>query len=287
MSRALGQAIFFFMKFETKKSLGQNFLNSDVVPRWLCDAGEIKVGEIVVEIGPGTGRLTKELLRRGARVIAIEADKRAVLLLNEEFKKEIAGEILQIHHGDVRNFHPAEFGLQNHLYKVVSNIPYYLTGMLFRLFLDSEIQPSVLVFLIQKEVAKRITSNLIRGEKESLLSLSIKVFGDVSYIREVSRGHFSPSPKIDSAIVKVSNIKRTNFSNISPKLFFETLHLGFGKKRKQLLGNLSTTYPRLELESIFEKCGFAKDIRAEDINLSEWLLLIKYLGLISNPKLDT
>lgn len=266
------------MRFETKKSLGQNFLKSDIVPHWLCDAAEIIAGETIVEIGPGTGMLTRELLKRGVKVIAIEADERAVAFLHDEFKKEIEEEVLQIHHGDVRKFNPTDFGLQNHSYKVVSNIPYYLTGMLFRLFLDSEIQPSTLVFLVQKEVAKRATVNIERNEKESLLSLSIKAFGNPSYIRSVGKGHFNPSPKIDSAIIKISNINRNNFRQISSKDFFKILHLGFGQKRKQLIGNLSKNYSRQKLESTLKKHELPKDIRAEDIPLQKWLLLIEDLN---------
>lgn len=226
-------------KFEHKKSLGQHFLTSSVVPRWMCDAGDIKPAETVVEIGPGTGVLTEELLLRGANVIALEADQRAIDVLTERFTNHCESGQLKVLHADVRNFDWTSLGLKNSSYKVVANIPYYLSGLLFRTILENEVQPSTLVFLVQKEVAKRATSDISKGEKESLLSLSIKSFGEPAYIKNVSRGHFTPPPKVDSGIIAVRNISRDNFIDVPTIFFFELLHLGFGQKRKQLLGNLS------------------------------------------------
>ena len=135
-------------KFEHKKSLGQHFLNSDYVPKKMCDAGNIQKGDIVLEIGPGTGILTRELLERGAEVVAVEADARAISSLEETFPEEIARHQLTIHHHDARKLNPSQFNLEKQGYKVVSNIPYYLSGLLFRSLLDTECQPNTLVFLI-------------------------------------------------------------------------------------------------------------------------------------------
>lgn len=264
-------------KFQTKKSLGQHFLNSGVVPEWLSDAGEVKAGDQVVEIGPGTGALTTALLTRGARVIALEADHRAIDVLTERFQAEIAQGQLTVEHRDVRRFDLSSLGLEDHGFKVVANIPYYLTGQLFRTFLAGTIQPSLLVFLVQKEVGKRATASLDRGEKESLLSLSIKAFGRPEYVKSVGKGHFSPPPKVDSGIVKVSDINRRHFKNLSPEMFFSLLHLGFGSKRKQLLGNLAKEYERSALIAVFSTIGIATDVRAEDLPLETWLELAKNL----------
>lgn len=265
-------------KFLTKKSLGQHFLNSGVVPKWLTDAGEITPNDTVVEVGPGTGALTVELLERGARVIALETDLRAIEVLNERFAVEINSAQLKIIHTDVRHLDLTTLGLSDHSFKVVANIPYYLTGQLFRLFLSEKIQPSLLVFLVQKEVGKRATTSLLRGEKESLLSLSVQVFGTPIYVRSVGKGHFNPPPKVDSAIVAIKDINRDKFKNISQELFFEILHLGFGSKRKQLIGNLSQKYPRSELTKIFIELNIKEDIRAEDIPVNKWLELVGALS---------
>jgi 16S rRNA (adenine1518-N6/adenine1519-N6)-dimethyltransferase len=221
-------------RFEHKKSLGQHFLNSDYVPRHLCDAANLNEGDTVLEIGPGTGVLTKEILKRGARVIALEADPRAIESLEETFADEIGNGKLIIHHHDARIIEPEQFGLKNQTYKVVANIPYYISGLLFRSLLQTNCQPQTLVFLVQKEVAARIA----RDKKESLLSLSVKVFGTPTYICTVKRGHFTPPPAVDSAIIAIHGISKQKLATIPETRFFEILHYGFGQKRKQLLGIL-------------------------------------------------
>lgn len=269
-------------KFEHKKSLGQHFLNSDYVPKQMCEAAGLEedsaagakgAGRTVLEIGPGTGILTREILSRGANVVAVEADTRAISSLEENFASEIAHGQLTIHHHDARTLDPSQFGLENHSYIVISNIPYYLSGSLFRSLLDTDCQPSDLVFLVQKEVAERIA----RDPKESLLSLSVKAFGDPTYICTVKRGHFTPPPKVDSAVIAVRNISRGNFSEISPTDFFTLLHLGFGQKRKQLLGNLAARYEREQLTTLFSALQLPLTIRAEDIPPTTWLTLATHL----------
>jgi 16S rRNA (adenine1518-N6/adenine1519-N6)-dimethyltransferase len=263
-------------KFEHKKSLGQNFLTSDFVPKKMCDAADVQAGDIVLEIGPGSGVLTKEILARGAKVIAIEADLRAIDILQEEFSPEISSGQLVIHHQDARQLSAEALGLKTGAFKVVANIPYYISGLLFRKVLDTDVRPNTLVFLIQKEVAERIA----REEKESLLSLSIKIFGTPTYICTVKRGHFNPPPKVDSAVVAVKNIRNDKVS-AEDTLFFTLIHLGFAQKRKQLLGNLAATYNRADLISVFNTLNLPTNIRAEDVNLPNWLLLTRELASLT------
>jgi 16S rRNA (adenine1518-N6/adenine1519-N6)-dimethyltransferase len=267
-------------KFETKKSLGQHFLTSSTVPKWMCDAALVTVGDTVLEIGPGTGVLTLELLNRGATVIALEADERALLVLSERFATEIQAKKLILHHCDVRTLDLKTItGISDHSFKVVANIPYYLSGLLFRMMLESAIQPTLLVYLVQKEVAKRITEDCQKEGKESILSLSVKAYGSPKYVKTVSKGHFNPPPKIDSAIILVQNISRENFKNLKEAFFFEMLHIGFGQKRKQLLGNLSKYFKREELTHIFSTVNIPIATRAEDIPLKKWLMLCELLAI--------
>lgn len=261
-------------KFVHKRSLGQNFLTSEVVPNWMCDAAEVNKGDIVLEIGPGTGMLTKVILEKGAVVIAIEADDRAITKLKETFSNELKSGQLTIYHGDAREITPKTLGLATRKFKVVANIPYYLSGFLLRTLLESSIQPSNLTFLIQKELAERIA----RDEKESILSLAVKVFGEPIYKKTVASGHFFPKPKVDSAILTISNINQANFSDYKPELFFQVLHLGLGNKRKQLLSNLSKEYPRPLLEKIFTELELPLKVRGEDLKLPIWLKLCKKLS---------
>lgn len=269
-------------KIDAKKSLGQHFLTSPVVPGWMCDAADVQSDDLVLEIGPGTGVLTKELLLRGATVVALEADVRAIEALNETFAEEISAEKLILCNTDVRTLNLSEVShIADHNFKVVANIPYYLSGFLFRTFLESTIQPTTLVYLVQKEVAKRATSGISIGEKESLLSLSISAYGEPHYVKTVSRGHFTPPPKVDSGIIAVRNISRENFKEVDETLFFKLLHFGFGQKRKQLLGNLAKQYNRETLTHIFSTADIPVSARAEDVSLEKWLMVTKLVDEIA------
>lgn len=263
--------------FEHKKSLGQHFLNNARIPERMAEAGGVGNGDTVLEIGPGTGALTRVLLEKGAHVIALETDHRAIEVLRSTFREEVRTKKLEIVDGDVRTvslstIHPA---LVRGKYKVVANIPYYLSGMLFRTFLETDTQPSILVFLVQKEVAERIA----RDKKESLLSLSVKVYGEPEYVATVKKGNFTPQPKIDSAVIAIRNISKRNFENIEESTFFELIHAGFKSKRKQLVSNLTELYPRAHILHIFSTLGIRSDVRGEDLTIDMWLTLVEHLTL--------
>ena len=276
-------------KIDAKKSLGQHFLNNSGVPKRMADAGEVKAGDIVLEIGPGTGVLTRELLARGACVVALEADQRAIETLNESFESEINTKNLVILHADVRTFPELilekngqsarktliSLGITNGNYKVIANIPYYLSGFLFRTFLETDVQPTTLVYLVQREVGERIA----RDKKESLLSLSVKMFGDPAYIGTIKPGNFTPPPKVDSAIIAITCISRSRLTKIDETFFFELIHAGFASKRKQLLGNLTKLFTRETLIHTFSTLNIPMDVRGEDLHLDMWLTLTRSLAL--------
>ncbi len=268
-------------KIEAKKSLGQHFLNNARVPFLMAEAGKVEKGDIVLEIGPGTGVLTQELLKLGANVIAIEADARAISALETSFSEEMESKQLILVHGDVRTIDLKALGLRPSAFKIIANIPYYLSGMLFRTFLESDIQPSDLVFLVQKEVAERIA----RDKKESLLSLSVKLFGEPKYIKTIGKGNFTPPPKIDSAIIAISGISNQKLDNagISKELFFKILHEGFKSKRKQLLGNLTDILSRDTLTHMFSTLHIEPLVRGEDVPLDTWLKLCREILSTTNP----
>ena len=239
----------------------------------MCDAANLQQGEIVLEIGPGTGILTAEILKRGCNVIAVEADLRAIDSLKETFNKEIENRQLVIHHHDARKLDMALFGLLDQQFKVVSNIPYYISGLLFRQCLESDIQPTDLVFLVQKEVAERIA----RDTKESILSMSVKVFGDPSYICTVKRGHFTPPPAVDSAVVAVRTINKSRLQGIETENFFELLHAAFGQKRKQLAGNWRNHFDKTLVGQTLADMQLDPKIRAEDLKVAEFVELVTKL----------
>ncbi len=262
--------------FPAKKSLGQNFLTNPHVAETIAKSMGMVKGETVLEIGPGTGMLTRALLKEGARVVAIEADHRAVAVLAETFAVEIADGTLILIHDDIRTIDLTTLALtanKEKSYSVAANIPYYLSGMLFQLLLERAGPPKTLVFMVQKEVAVRIA----RSKKESLLSLSIKAYGVPSYIGTVSRGNFSPQPGVDSAILKIASISKDKFIELDEKHFFTILKTGFKARRKHLLGNLSNLASREMLEGIFERLQIPKNVRGEDISIETWVELARLI----------
>ncbi len=188
-----------------KKSLGQHFLHDAYYLALIVEAAEVTAGERILEIGPGEGVLTRELLAHGAVVTAIEKDRRLIPLLEETFAKEISEKKLFLIESDVLELDAA--ALIASPYKLVANIPYYITGAIMEKFLSSESQPSTMTLLVQREVAERIA----RGPKESILSLSVKAYGEPKYVKTVPAGAFSPPPEVDSAIITIKNISRNNF----------------------------------------------------------------------------
>ena len=252
-----------------KKSLGQNFLMHAKTAERIADAVSISPEDIVVEVGPGTGMLTKPLLARAKKVIAIEADSELVPGLQESFSKEIEEGKLELIMHDIRTF---DLSTLPEKYRVVANIPYYITGEIIRAFLEATPQPQSMTLLVQKEVAERIA----RSKKESLLSLSVKAFGTPKYAFTVSRGSFVPAPNVDSAVLTIENISRDNFTSREEEArFFSFIHAGFAHKRKLLARNLETLFPLAEVQSALEKANLPEKIRAEDLSLSDWLSLIK------------
>lgn len=258
-----------------KKSLGQNFLTNTGIVASIVDAASLVAGETVLEIGPGRGILTEELLKRNVRVIAVEKDGDLIPLLQEKFAKEIFEKRLTLIHDDVLNFQTLRTGVQpqsggknnDGQYKLVANIPYYITGQIIRKFLTSEKQPEKIVLLVQKEVAERIVA---QNKKESLLSISVKIYGTPKYIKTVKAGSFTPAPSVDSAILLIDDISRDFFKGISENRFFEILHAGFAHKRKQLYGNLRAVFDENILREKMREAGISETIRAEDVSISEW-----------------
>lgn len=253
--------------FVAKKSLGQNFLHAPQVISAMIHAANIQAEEIVLEVGPGKGALTEKLISAGARVIAIEKDDRALPFLDEKFKKEIENSKLKIIHGDILEFNPAEYDLFDKNYKIVANIPYYISGEFIRKFLEEKNQPKNMVIMLQKELAKRIVD-----EKGSILSISVKTYGDPKYITSVPRKFFRPMPNVDSAVLLIENISKKFFSEgkIDENSFFETLKSGFAHKRKVLIRNLEEKIPKNELEKLWENEKWSLTIRAEELTLTDW-----------------
>ena len=264
-----------------KKSLGQNFLRSGSALRAIVDAGSIVPTDTILEIGPGKGALTEALLETGAKVIAVEKDRELIPYLQEKFAEQIIEGRFELIEKDVLEFEPKSIGLALGTYKLIANIPYYITGAILEKFLEEETRPERIVFLVQKEVADRIVA---RDKKESILSISVKAFGVPKVVMKVSKKAFSPSPKVDSAILLIGNISHEYFAtwNIPIKQairgFFDIIHAGFAHKRKLLARNLEKVVSKEIISQSFAELGLSVSARAEDISPSQWLTLAKLLS---------
>ena len=323
---------------KAKKSLGQNFLKGEFALKKIIEAGEMQPGDIILEIGPGKGALTKKLLEKSSLVIAVEKDNNLFSFLQEKFTNEISdGKLILLNedilefdmqktiskipvaqrflHGLVgvglesdqktdskenrgpeKTFVPQEFN-----YKIIANIPYNITGAILKKFLTAENQPVSMVLMVQLEVAKRI---IARDKKESILSVSVKAYGEPKMVAKVPARYFSPAPKVDSAIIAINNISRKNFKN-SPleeysdlsrrevdkfrntstpsrkratpqegnknfeEKFWEIVKAGFAHKRKKLSSNLKTILKNRNASLLPD---FVNK-RAEELSTKDWLAL--------------
>ena len=263
------------MSLKAKKSLGQNFLRDKEILNDIAESAPVASGDLVLEVGPGEGDLTQVLLGKGAKVYGVEKDSRAIPLLKKKFQKEIEEGMYTLVEGDALDTNPENFFKREQSYRIVANIPYYITGLLIRHFLEAKRQPKSITLVVQKEVAERIA----KSKKESILSLSVKAYGEAHYVRTIQAKFFDPAPKVDSAILHISNISSRFFDRapFTSEEFFALIKLGFSQKRKVLVKNLSSEYPKDLLKQIFEELSLIETIRAEQLSVDLWRKLLTEL----------
>lgn len=258
---------------KAKKSLGQHFLKSEKALSQILDAGDVHADDIVLEIGPGQGALTERLLALAGKVIAIEKDAALIPFLQEKFAKEIAEGRLDIVEKDILKFDTEDLRFYKRPYKLIANIPYYITGAIIEQFLSAAYQPERMVLLIQKEVAERIVA---KDRKQSVLSVAVGVYGAPKVVAKVPAGAFTPPPKVDSAIISIEGISRVFFDTISEQHFFDLVKTIFGKKRKQLGGSLSEYMENKEkAHKILQIVGISEKARPETLNKEQWGAIVK------------
>jgi 16S rRNA (adenine1518-N6/adenine1519-N6)-dimethyltransferase len=267
------------VKYNAKpsKGLGQNFLIDKNILNKIIEAAELKKDETVMEVGPGIGVLTQELARRTNKVIAIEKDETMIEILGEtlsEFKN------VNVINEDVLKFKSPEVKD----YKVVANIPYYLTSPLIRKFLEMNPQdggpPKEIILMIQKEVAQRICA---KPPQMSLLAVSVQFYAKPEIISYVSKNCFLPAPKVDSAIIKITPNKNGG-EQVSPDLFFKIVKAGFSSARKQLVNNLTTLkdinsvkLDKVKISHWLLENDIKPNQRAETLTIPDWINLTKSL----------
>lgn len=253
---------------KAKDYLGQNFLIDEIALDSIVEAGDVKNTDTVVEVGPGLGILTEQLAKRAKRLVAIEKDRTLIDILKfniKDFKN------VELHNEDV-----LRFNISQHIkepYKVVANIPYYLTSHLFQYFLAQENKPQLMVLLVQKEVGERV---IAKPGSLSILGISVQIFADVEIIAEVPKQSFWPKPKVDSVVLKIT--PHNKFKDIKDeKEFFRIVKVGFAAKRKQLHNNLSNGF-KMSAEVVGKWLTQNKidpKSRAEDLSIQDWINLYK------------
>jgi len=254
-----------------KKSLGQNFLINEDSLQAIIQAANLNSDDTVLEIGPGSGILTREILKKTTKLTSIEKDT--------SLKPILKG--LPIQYGDGLKFNPDEL---KGSYKLIANIPYYITSPLINHFLKDQYlrkdgkanPPIMIVLLIQKEVAEKIC----RPNKESFLSLNIKSFGKAEIVAQVPRDHFLPPPKVDSAIIKITVQSNPLLAELDLKKYFSLISQGFSSSRKKISNNLKGILKLngLTREELAEKTGVDLSLRPEDLKIEDWVKILKTLN---------
>jgi len=265
-------------KLLPNKLLGQNFLTCEWVLPALAKAVDLQPGDTVLEIGPGTGVLTRFLASHAKKVIAVEKDRALSASLSEAFVQEKITNV-EIITGDILKLLPCVitcYSLSTIRYKLVSNIPYYLTSRLIRILLEQEQKPQCIGLTIQQEVAERIVA---KPPHMNILALSVQAYGRPEIIAEVPASCFSPQPKVDSAILKISRISEDFFaeSRITPKDLFTFIKAGFSSRRKVLTNTLESLASKKELLQALHSIGHLPTARPQELSLENWAALVRSL----------
>ena len=258
-------------EIKPKKELGQHWLHDQGVLDAICVAADIAENDHVIEIGPGLGTLTQNLLDNGAKVHAIEFDHDLAISLRARIKSH--QERLEISEADIMRF---DFTSLPKEYKIVANIPYYLTSGLLRLISETANPPKKAVLLVQKEVAERVCA---KPGQTSLLSISTQMYFDASLGILVPAALFTPPPKVDSQVLVLERRETPYFGDADEKKIFQVVKAGFSERRKKLRSSLSggLGISKEAADSLLTEAGINGDLRAQNLTLENWVQLARVL----------
>jgi 16S rRNA (adenine1518-N6/adenine1519-N6)-dimethyltransferase len=259
---------------QPRKSLGQHFLSSPRILEKVVEAAEVGPEDVVLEVGPGLGHLTRLLDQRAERVVAVEIDERLAAMLPERLHGSPSLEIVQ---GDILQLSLVDLIADKVTrvvppYKVVANIPYYITSALLRQILETRPRPRLVVLMLQQEVVQRITA---RPGQMSLLAVSVQFFGKPTLIAHVPAAAFHPAPKVDSAIIRIDPYDKLALDEGEIPAFFDLVRAGFSQRRKQLRNSLAhgSGVPVELLDHSLEQSEIDGRRRAQTLSLEEWVTL--------------
>jgi len=256
--------------FKPLRRRGQNFLINKKIIFDVIKSADLLKNDIVLEIGAGIGTITKEIAKKVEKVIAVEIDKKLVEILKKQLENFKNVKIIQ---ENILEMSISQLEIKN--YKIVTNLPYNITGAVLKKFLSAKQKPKLMVLILQKEVAQRICA---QPPKMNLLAVSVQFYSQPKIIRYVLRSNFWPRPKVDSAILKITPIT-TNKKNIDEYKFFKVVRAGFSSPRKYLLNNLikgGIINNKESGQKIFKKLKLNSKIRAENLKIEDWQKLVKF-----------
>ena len=253
-----------------QKKLGQNFLIDKNIIKKIIRSSNISKNDIVLEIGPGIGTLTIELSKKAKKVITIEKDKTIIKILKETTKgfkniKIINQDILKIKKIKI-----------NKKYKIIANLPYYIVFPILKKFLEEENPPHEMILTIQKEVAQKIVK---KPPKANFLSIFINFYCDSKILFFIPKESFWPKPKVDGAVIKLSNIKNKNLE-VDKFLFYKVIKIGFSSPRKKIINNYFNNIKlnKKEVYNLFNKININPNLRPENLSLKDWIKLTKEIS---------
>lgn len=255
------------MSLQNKKALGQNWLKDRTILAAIASAAELTDKDTVLEIGPGLGTLTSELLRQAREVVAVEYDKS----LAQKLPGQFPGTRLRVLHEDILQFDVSTLPVG---YKVVANIPYYITSRIIERLMTADNRPSLCVLLVQKEVAHRIAA--APGEM-SILAISAQLYAEPTLGIEVPRHFFIPPPKVDSQVVILRTRDTPLVAAVDERAFFRIVKAGFASKRKKLRSSIAAGLgiSKSAAVELLAHAGINPDQRAEDLSLDDWRRLAR------------
>lgn len=263
--------------FRFNKQFGQNFITDQNLLRAIVDDAKITKDDVVVEIGPGAGTLTKEIAKKAKEVYSFEIDNNLAPILNEtlqdcpnstvifkDFQKVDDEQLIQI--------------LNNREYKVVANLPYYITTPIIMKFIESAYPPKSITVMVQKEVAERLKSNAVTSDIGAI-SLSIALYGDVKMTRVVSRKMFMPEPNVDSAVIRID--MQDKYDNIDKKPVKKLIKAAFNMRRKTFLNNISNAFniSKDRIKEVLKELNIDENIRGEAVSIDNYIAIAKNLGI--------
>lgn len=252
------------------KSLGQHWLRDRDVLAHIATSAELTADDTVLEIGPGLGTLTSELLRRAGQVIAVEFDSELARKLPSQFP----GKNLQVVTSDILSYDLSKLPVG---YKVVANVPYYITSKIVQMLMTAQNKPKTAVLLVQKEVAERLAA---KPGDMSILAISAQIFADVTLGDVVKAELFTPPPKVDSQVVILKTRTTPFLTDVSEVDFFRVVKAGFSSKRKKLRSSLAggLNLSKNEVELLLKSADISPDVRAESLDLDAWVRLTRIVS---------